>query len=197
MRITSAAAAVTCAIVLVLALGGIPTSATAGPACNELGLANNCIRSNDLQARLALRQAGLHGRLQIRDADNANALDLNGASATVTNLFSNLENESNGLVKAWAVINPNGAVIACWRCNLSAAQTQRLGTGNYEVDFTPLATDIRGRPRLTAPDGSDSFGSFVVIRSADRFGDESSVQVLTNQANTGAFVDSAFTLVIY
>jgi len=128
-RITSVAAAVTGALALVLTLGAAPQPAEAGPACNRLGLSNNCIKSNDLKARIKLRESGRDGRLQIRDADNATALNLDGGAGNVTNLFSNLEDESNGLVKAWAQINANGTIAACWRCNIDPAETRRFATG--------------------------------------------------------------------
>ena len=191
MRITSVAAAVTGALALVLTLGAAPPPADAGQACNRLGLPNNCVKGNDLKARLTLRESGRDGRVQIRDADNAAALTLNGATATVTNLFSNLEDESNGLVKAWARINADGSVAACWRCNTDPAETRRTGAGIYEVDFTPLATDIQGRPRSVVLNGVG--GSAV---TADNPGDPSSVFVGTVNL-TDAFADGVFILLIY
>ena len=197
MRITSVAAAVTGALALVLTLGTVPQPAEAGPACNRLGLSKNCIKSNDLQSRLTLRQPGRDGRLQVRDANNAAALTLNGATATVTNLFSNLEDESNGLVKAWAQINADGTIVACWRCNTDLAETRRVGAGSYEIDFTPLATDIAGRPRTATIDIhlTGSFGDSTVTL-ADRSGDPSSVFTRTHNT-AGALTDAPFVLMIY
>ena len=191
MRITSVAAAVTGALALVLTLGVVPQPAEAGPACNRLGLSNNCIKSNDLKARLKLREPGRDGRLQIRDADNETAFNLNGTSGNVTNLFSNLEDESNGLVKGWARVNADGSVAACWRCNTDPAETRRTGAGVYEVDFTPLATDIQGRPRSVVLNGVG--GSAV---TADNPGDPSSVFVGTINLSD-AFEDNVFILLIY
>jgi hypothetical protein len=197
MRITSVAAPVTSALALVLTLGADPQTAEAGQVCNRLDLPDNCVRSNDLKARLTLRESGQDGRLQIRDADNATAFNLNGASATVTNLFSNLEDESNGLVKAWAQINADGTIAACWRCNTDPAETRRDAAGQYEVDFTPLATDITGRPRSATVDNIGA--GFVPARTitlADRFEDPSSVFVATADLSD-AFTDTPFVLIIY
>ena len=55
-----------------------------------------------MKARLNLDEDGRNGRLLIRDADRENAVPLDAGSANLTNLFSNEEDESNGLVKAWA-----------------------------------------------------------------------------------------------
>jgi len=197
MRITSVAAAVTGALALVLTLATVPQPAEAGPACNRLGLSNNCIKSNDLQSRLTLRQPGRDGRLQIRDANNAAAVNLNGTSGNVTNLFSNLQDESNGLVKAWAQIAANGSVVACWRCNTDPAETRLvpgLGAGSYEVDFTPLATDIRGRPRSATIDDVNSFAAMLAV--ANRNGDTSSVFVNT-RSGANAASNIGFVLLIY
>jgi hypothetical protein len=197
MRFVGDTAAITGALAVALTLSAVGGPVAAGPVCNELNLGSRCATSSDIRSSIVLGGSGENGRLRVRNEDGDTAVELRGTDGNVTNLFSSDENESNGLVKAWAVINANGAVVACWRCNLSAAQTQRLGTGQYEVDFTPLATDIRGRPRLTAPDGGDNFGNRVVILSADRSGDESSVLLFTVRSDTGAFADTAFTLALY
>ena len=115
----------------------------------------------------------------------------------MTNLFSNEEDESNGLVKAWAQINADGTIAACWRCNTDPAETGQTSLGDYEVDFTPLATDISGRPRSATIDnlgtGSAASGT---IELADRSGDPSSVFVSTEDA-AGAEADRPFVLIIY
>jgi hypothetical protein len=67
--------------------------------------------------------------LLIRDADRENAVPLDAGSANLTNLFSNEEDESNGLVKAWAQINTDGTIAACWRCRTDLAETRRITTG--------------------------------------------------------------------
>jgi hypothetical protein len=150
-----------------------------------------------LRARINLRESGRDGRLQIRDADNEPAVSLDGGSANLTNLFSNLEDESNGLVKAWAQINADGTIEACWRCNTDTSETRRFGTGDYEVDFTPLATDITGRPRLATIDVHVADQTTArTIDLADRSGDASSVFLRTSDAN-GTPSDRPFVLIIY
>ena len=106
-------------------------------------------------------------------------------TGNVTNLFSNEEDESNGLVKAWAQIDADGTIIACWRCNTDPAETRRTSTaGHYEVDFTPLATDITGRPRSVALDG-DGIRRWH-HRAGRPHGDPSSVFVDTRLDTAGA-----------
>jgi hypothetical protein len=176
----------------------VAAPAVAGAVCNELDRRSPCISSSDLKARLDLDEDGKHGRLRVRNADGDSAVELNASNGNVTNLFSNEENKSNGLVKAWAVINSDGTVAACWRCNKDPNETRRINQGEYEVDFTPLGTDIRGRPRVSAPDGGKRRSGFVVVLSAALSPDDSStVQVITGVATTGGSTDTPFTLVIF
>ena len=94
-------------------------------------------------------------------------MDLRASDGNVTNLFSNEEDESNGLVKAWAQINSGGTIVACWRCNTDPDLTRRVVDGVYVVDFTPLATDIRGPPRSATINGGDSTTLDGVVRVED------------------------------
>jgi hypothetical protein len=172
--------------------------AAARPACAKPGSSSSCIRGNDLKPRLNLGGDGKDARLRLRDADGANGVELNAGSGNVTNLFSNEEDESNGLVKAWAQIFSDGTVIACWRCNKDPNGTRRLVTGPYEVDFTPLATDITGRPRSGTIDThteSQLNGGVISILS-DRSGDPSSVLVVSRDAG-GSASDLPFVLIIH
>jgi hypothetical protein len=174
--------------------------AVAGPVCNELDLRSPCVRSNDIRANIVLGGPGDEGRLRLRNEDGDTAVQLRAGDANVTNLFSNEADRSNGLVKAWAQIAPDGTVRACWRCNTDPNETRRFNTGSYEVDFTPLSTDIRGRPRSATIDGASAGGESVAAAFLrDRSGDSSTVQVTTfslvNAINT--VVDSTFVLIIY
>jgi hypothetical protein len=118
--------------------------------------------------------------LQVKDAFNTTAVRLDGRSGNVTNLFSNDQNEGNGLVKAWAQINADGTIFACWRCNKDPNETRRLGAGTYEVDFTPLSTDIFARPRSATVNGvSGTEAAFAAVLLEHRVGDSSSVFVGT------------------
>jgi hypothetical protein len=119
-------------------------------------------------------------------------VDLQASTGNVTNLFSNDEDESNGLVKAWARINPDGTIAACWRCNRDTRETRQLTTGQYEVDFTPLATDITGRPLLADIDRA-TFGFILHVFSP---GDPSSVLVTTTDSDD-VRSDRPFVLIIF
>jgi hypothetical protein len=180
-------------------IGGVAVAATliaappaaAGKACNELGLGSPCIKSNDLKARINLRESGKDGRLQVRDANNATAVSLDGSSGNVTNLFSNEADQSNGLVKAWARINFDGTIDACWRCNTDPNETRRVIAGAYEVDFTPLATDIMGRP-LSGSIVNSSLGMVVLVNDST---DPSSVVART--FSTSGIEDRSFVVIVY
>jgi hypothetical protein len=197
MRITDLPTASIGAFVLALTLSITSEPAGAGRVCNELDLRSPCINSSDLKARLNLDEDDTDARLRVRDRDGENAVQLNAANSTVTNLFSNLQDESNGLIKAWAQINADGTIAACWRCNTDTNETRRFATGAYEVDFSPLSTDITGRPRAATVDNiGGGEAPITVLNLADRDGDASSVYVDTNNLS-GAPLDAPFVLAIY
>ena len=84
-----------------------------------------------------------------------------------------------------------------YRCNHSALETQRLGVGTYEADFSPIAADIRHIPKSVALDTQDAFGvPAAIIGLADRFNDTSSVFVSIRDAD-GVLVDAGFDLCIH
>ena len=83
-----------------------------------------------------------------------------------------------------------------WRCNLSNLETRRIALGQYEVDYTPVSTDVRQFVRLATLD-TQAFGSInAEIGVADRAGDNSSVFVSIRN-NAGAFVDGGFNLCLF
>jgi hypothetical protein len=197
MRIIHLPAASIAAAVLALTLGGALSPAEAGALCNRADLDSPCVSNSDLKANVVLGGNTGNGRLRLRNEDGDIGLELRSDTANVINLFSNDEDESNGLVKAWAQINADGTIVACWRCNTDAAETRRLSAGNYEIDFTPLATDVTGRPRTATIDvhiADSTPSSFIDL--ADRSGDPSSVFV--NTTDTAATsTDAPFVLIIY
>jgi hypothetical protein len=135
------------------------------------------------------------GRLRIRDDANDIGVDLQ-ANGNVTNRFDNAASRSNGLVKAWAEINEDGSVANCWRCDKSSSATFRVSEGLYQVDFTPLNTDITGRPRSVTVSGAGAI-PLAAIRTADVAGDASALNVATNDPTDGDFIDAPFVLIIY
>jgi hypothetical protein len=165
--------------------------AAAGPACAKLGSSSPCIRGNDLKARLDLDEDGKDARLRLRNEDGESGMGLDAESFNVTNFFSNEEDRSNGLVKAWARIDQTGIILACWRCNTDPAETRKLGTGVYKVDFTPLATDITGRPMS----GVVVLGHGMLDLNND-LSDRSSVFVNTADRD-GLITDRSFILIIF
>jgi hypothetical protein len=178
-------------------MSGAAAPALAGPVCNELDLRGPCIRSNDIRADVVLGGNGDEGRLRLRNEDRATAVQLRASDANVTNLFSNAASQSNGLAKARAQIDADGTIVACWRCNTDPNETRLTATGHYEVDFTPLSTDITGRPRLAVLDGHTTFTpAHGTIILADRSGDPSSV-VLRIRNEAGAAADAPFVPIIY
>jgi hypothetical protein len=181
-----------------LAMASSATPAGAGAVCDEADLSSPCINNSDLKASVVLGGTSGDGRLRVRDDAKVIGMDLRASNGNLTNLFSNDENEGNGLVKAWAQINADGTIAACWRCNTDTAETRQIGvTGSYEVDFTPLNTDITGRPRSVSIDNIVG-GNLpqASIYAADRSGDASSVFVETVDVD-GTLLDRSFVLIIY
>ena len=123
MRSVSATSSITGALAAALVWSSAPP-AVAGPVCGELDLDSPCVRSNDIRANLALGGSTGDARLRLRDDVNVNGVNLRATTGNVINLFSN-EEQSNGLVKAWAQINANGTIVACWRCNTDPTETRR------------------------------------------------------------------------
>ncbi len=131
-------------------------------------------------------------RLFDNSPDNSLSINLDGATGNVSNQLV-----GNGLVKAWARINSNGTVASCYNCSSSAFNTQRLSTGDYEVDFT-FATNISSRPWVCSVGhgGNSTIVRHDTIGCAGRNGDPSSVYVaIENHAGTD--VDREFTLVVF
>jgi len=135
---------------------------------------------------------GDDGDIFLEDGKGVTSIQLNGSTGTVQNNILG----GNGLVKAWAKINSNGTINSSWNCNTSAAETRRVAVGAYEVDFTPLSTNIGSRPRMAVLDTHTTGSTTGFISVATRAGDPSSVYVLTLATN-GANADRSFTLIIY
>ena len=97
-------------------------------------------------------------------------------------------------------INANGTLRSAgsFRCNPSGLETRRLALGLYEVDFTPVSTDIRNYPRSAVLDTQATIPTAVAgqIGLADRFGDFSSILVRTTNS-VGVNVDSGFDICIH
>ncbi len=174
-----------------LTLGAAPQPAEAGKACNRLNLNSPCIRSSDVRPTLKLGRSGNDGDLIVRDSSKVSSVQIDGDTGDVTNSFA-----GNGLVKAWARINSNGSVASCWRCN-PAATSLISNPGSYQVDFTPVSTDITGRPRLATLDNHNGTAtSNGEISMADRAGNASAVLVGTRLSN-GAVFNQSFVIVLF
>ena len=133
---------------------------------------------------------GRTGYLALDDATSSwSSVVAYGFSGNVSNKL-----DGNGLVKAWARINADGTVASCYRCDSS--ETQKLGTGVYEVDFTPVGTDVSGRPWTCSLGTGAVFGASGEISCVQRSGDASSLYVDINNA-AGAGSDQAYTVVLY
>ena len=160
---------------------------------------NNSIAGKDLKPGFAVGTSSDDGDLHVKNVAGRFTVSLDGATGNVTNRFSNTAGSSNGLVKAWATISANGSIASCWRCNTDPTETGRRATGVYEVDFTPLASDIRGRPRSVTFDTTTSGGFFgpAAIFLQASLGDFSSVVVSSSFSSTGVPVDNRFTILIY
>lgn len=114
-----------------------------------------------------------------------NALQISGLDGNVVNATA-----GNGLVKGWCQVDGNGNVLASYRCSAS-----RTALGTYDVDFTTVDTDIRGRPFLVSCSGPNFSGqSCEGVRARNDASDFSAVQVLTSPAASDA---GPFTIVLF
>jgi hypothetical protein len=121
------------------------------------------------------------------------SINLYGSSGDVINQLN-----GNGVVKAWARLNADGTVASCYRCDPSAAETRKIAgfTGAYEVDFTPVGTDISGRPWTCSLGTGAVFGASGEISCVQRAGDPSSVFVDV-RTSAGVSADQPYTIVVY
>ena len=103
---------------------------------------------------------------------------------------------TTGLAKAWARISADGTIVACDRCNIDAGQTRKVGAGLYHVDFTPLATDISGRPYSGQVDASNGQAGIGQVGFSSLGADPSTVVVRTEDSS-GATSDKAFTVIVH
>jgi hypothetical protein len=95
-------------------------------------------------------------------------------------------------------VQANGVAIGAesFRCNISGVETRNLATGQYEVDFTPVSTNITSFVKQATLD-TQVTGSFTgTIGVADRAGDPSSVFVLI-QNNAGVNTNAGFNVCLY
>ena len=165
MSVSALPTACAAAALFAWTLSGLAPAAEAGQVCSRAGLSSPCVTNSDMKPSIVLGGSSGDGRLRIRDDANDIGVDLQ-ANGNVTNRFDNAASRSNGLVKAWAAINADGSVAACWRCDKGSSATFRTSTGLYQVDFTPLSTDISGRPRSATVGGAGTVPQ-AVIRVAD------------------------------
>src|ERR671919_720339 len=89
-------------------------------------------------------------------------------------------------------------IAACWRCNTDPDETRRVATGLYEIDFTPLATDVSGRPRSATLDNVNHFlpPPLGIIALAESSVDRSIIIVdIRDPSDTG--VNAPFTMIVY
>ena len=161
-------------------------------------IADGAVTGADMNADISLGTASNDGDLSVKNTAGAATLSLDGATGNATNLFANAEGSSNGLVKAWAKIAADGSVVACWLCNRDPNFTRNVNPGSYTVDFTPLSTDISGRPRLAVLD--EHINLFTsdgqAISLAGTAEDLSSIFVDIRDA-TGEDLNDSFTVIIY
>jgi hypothetical protein len=195
MSVSALPTACAAAAVFAWTLSGLAPAAEAGAVCSRAGLSSPCVSNSDMKPSIVLGGSKGDGRLRVRNTANAIGVDLK-ANGNVENLFSNSQTSSNGLVKAWAEINEDGSVANCWRCSKDPSLTFREATGVYKVDFTPLATDITGRPRSVTVSG-DGIVPFAAILTADHPSDDSSLNVGTTDPESGNGIDAPFILIIY
>ena len=191
MKYAKLAALLALPVAFALTLGAVPQPAEAAKACNKLNLNSPCIRSGDMKPNLKLGKTGNDGDLKVRDMNKVNSVEIDGDSSTVTNTLT-----GNGLVKAWAQIAADGSIIDCWRCNTDTAETRKVLNGIYNVDFTPLSTDISGRPYSALLNVAAALATPGQIGAENLSTDVSSV-IVTTRDSGGALSDQAYTVIVY
>jgi hypothetical protein len=102
--------------------------------------------------------------------------DHNAPSGHVrTNIAPGSAQPTRGVVFFTAAINSDGTVASCFGCN--TAHTQKLGTGEYQIDFGQNVQAINGWSRWVQPDTLTIGTENVWCNTADRSGDNNAVWV--------------------
>ena len=190
---------------------GVKNQDLADNAVNSAKVADNSLKADDLAAgsvgsselqeditlgwgsKIGNWWLGQAGNLKLTNSRGAETVAIDGQSGNATNTFA-----SNGFIKAWAMINSDGTIRDCWRCNRDPVETRRLATGLYEVDFTPLATDIRSRPKMAIAYNNDTGGTGFVNVGLNDSHDSSTVIVNVGKSyNVGEWYDYPFTIMIF
>jgi hypothetical protein len=82
---------------------------------------------------------------------------------------------TRGVVFFTAAVNSDGTVASCFGCN--TANTKKLGTGEYQIDFGQNVQAINGWSRWLQPDTLTIGTENVWCNTADRAGDNNAVWV--------------------
>lgn len=139
---------------------------------------------------------GQTGEIRLQDGLGDTLLQLEGGTGNIEQEVDNTAiANGNGAVKAWAKINADGSVFQCWKCNLDAGETQRLGEGFYEVDFD--LGNTQARPRLAVIDSHTTVASTTFVVAVFGSSDTSTVGVRTRAVVSGDLSDAAFTVFIF
>ena len=176
---------------LILGSGNSATAGNSGELYIENGLGTtNVWLFGTGQAYLG--NSGASGYLALDDGTaHWASINLYGSTGDVVNQLN-----GNGVVKAWARMNGDGTVASCYRCSTSPTDTQRFSAGTYEVDFTPVGTDISSRPWTCSLGTGAVFGASGEISCVQRAGDPSSLFVSVRNS-AGTSVDQAYTIAVY
>jgi hypothetical protein len=152
----------------------------------------------------------LHGKARAEASEKSTAMTYGGGSgmsyvkpmpwmlmAVVAVLLLGASPHQADAQVACCRITSGGAPIGggeSFRCNLNPAQTRKLNTGHYEVDF--LISNVRQFAKLATIDSQGAAVSFGEISVADRIGDTSSVDVHTRALNNVP-ADRGFNLCLF
>jgi hypothetical protein len=82
---------------------------------------------------------------------------------------------TRGVVFFTAAINSDGTIASCFDCNPAA--TQRLGVGQYQIDFGQNVQAINGWSRWVQADTLTTGSEDAWCNTADRAGDDNAVWV--------------------
>lgn len=140
------------------------------------------------------------GLLEIHDNDGVNMVKLRGDTGDIYAT----QIGASGLVKAWARIGEDGAVLSCWRCSLVTDQTKRIDEGEYQVEFVLIGNDsnVASRPfvcSVATGNVDETFNALRYVTCTGKQDDDSKIYVRTwRYVPAGAeLIDTEFTLVVF
>lgn len=153
-------------------------------------IGGNVLGESELAENITLGRPGDDGDLMLEDSvGRLSSIILDGQTGNAWQ-----RQASEGFVKAWAMLDFDGFLIDCHLCDPNNTGFG-ANVGEFVIDFSPLSSDIRDRPRSATLDshfGGPVSGEIGISGHSNL----SRIFVVTRNSD-GTQADKSFTVLIY